>query len=179
MWGDVVLRVRGTREVVPIHRHGVELDGFFVSAKCHSGADDGRPGKFAIGGTSGAATHPIPAAGSQAALTAVLGRSYSNHHRQQSGQQRPRQGQPVALGPADRRALSADACTVRRKRRDPPARSPNGSAFTASGTSRSAAPLAREGLRVSLGGLTWLIGMRLIRRRLNPVPDGLTGSAFR
>jgi len=152
VWGDVVLRIRGTRELVPTHRHGVELDGFFVSAKCNSGADDGRPVKFAISGTSSAATHPIPAAGSQAALTAVLGRSYSNHHRQQSGQQRPRQGQPVALGPADRRALSADACTVRRKRRDPPARSPNGSAFTASGTSRSAARWRVKGFVFLWGG---------------------------
>ena len=108
MWGDVVLRIRGTRELVPTHRHGVELDGFFVSAKCYSGADDGGPGKFAISGTSGAATHSIPAAGSQAALTAVLGRSYRNHHRQQSGRQRPRQGQPVALGFSDHRARSRD-----------------------------------------------------------------------
>ena len=136
MWGDVVLRIRGTRELVPTNRHGV---GFFASAKCYSGVDDGRPRKFAISGTSGAASQPILAAGSQAALTAALGPSYSNHHRQQSGQQRRRRRQPVALGPADDRALSADAYTARRKQRDH--LSPAGSAFAASGTSQSAVPL--------------------------------------
>jgi len=108
VWGDVVLRIRGTRDLVPTHRRGVELNGFFVSAKC---SDDGRPGKFAISGTSGAASHPILGAGFQVALTGALGRSYSNRHRQQSARQR----RPIALGSADRRALSADACTVRRK----------------------------------------------------------------
>jgi hypothetical protein len=51
----------------------------------------------------------------------------------------PSHRRPVALGSADDRVLYADACTVRRKRRDH--RSPTGSAFTASSTSRSEARL--------------------------------------
>jgi hypothetical protein len=38
--------------------------------------------------------------------------------------------------------------------------------------------IARKGF-VFLGGLTWLVGMRLIRRRLNLLPDALSVSAFR
>ena len=120
VWGagvsrDVVLCVRSGPDLVPPNRHGVESHLFCVCAarESRAAADD-------VSRANGAATCSIPAAVSQgaAAITAALGRSCSNHHRQQSGRQRPRQRRPVALGPADDRALYANACTVRRKRRD-------------------------------------------------------------
>ena len=89
---DVVLRICSGRYLVLRNRHGVEPGGFFVCATRDfgAGADDGTPGKFDVGGGSGAATYSIPAAVPQgtAAMTAARGLSYSNHQLRQSGRQR-------------------------------------------------------------------------------------------
>jgi hypothetical protein len=140
---DVVLRIRSSQFLVPAIRRGVETSGSFICVIRGSNAsgDDGVLDKFDVGGSSGAATHSIPAAASQgvAAITAVLGLTYSNHHPQQSGPTTASWASAGALASVPSRA---DACAGRRARPDHSACHQRGSAFMASGTSRSAVPLA-------------------------------------